>query len=225
MLLTFFFFFFLPPQEKLAKSIHYLISKEDQVRTQITELEVLINKTEVRELTHAAVSLTSFDVTVCSADFFPLIISCSQRKKTWNWVMVIASSLRFFDCQSAHKMSISTIPTLSSAKSLDSVKSIRSRRWLTHSLTYLLKMLSLILGGENKFGSWINGGEVASGRPCGVKSVPSQTCRSGHCGDPMRKQLKESVTRDGIKGPVITIPLFITFMKVLWTLFTLLALL
>lgn len=68
----FFFFFlsFLPPQEKLAKSIHYLISKEDQVRIQITELEVLINKTEVRELTHAAVSLTSFDVTVCSADFF-----------------------------------------------------------------------------------------------------------------------------------------------------------
>lgn len=71
-----------PPQEKLAKSIHYLISKEDQVRTQITELEVLINKTEVRELTHAAVSLTSFDVTVCSADFFSLIISCSQRQKT-----------------------------------------------------------------------------------------------------------------------------------------------
>uniref|UniRef100_A0A3P8Q880 RING-type E3 ubiquitin transferase n=1 Tax=Astatotilapia calliptera TaxID=8154 RepID=A0A3P8Q880_ASTCA len=33
-------------KEKLAKSIHYLISKEDQVRTQITELEVLINKTE-----------------------------------------------------------------------------------------------------------------------------------------------------------------------------------
>lgn len=81
----FFFLSFLPPQEKLAKSIHYLISKEDQVRTQITELEVLINKTEVRELTHAAVSLTSFDVTVCSADFFfpPLIISCSQRQKTW----------------------------------------------------------------------------------------------------------------------------------------------
>lgn len=45
--------------------------------------------------------------------------------------MVIASSLRFFDRQSAHKMSISTIPTLSSsAKSLDGVKSIRSRRWL-----------------------------------------------------------------------------------------------
>lgn len=41
-------------QEKLAKSIHYLISKEDQVRTQITELELLINQTEVRELTHAA---------------------------------------------------------------------------------------------------------------------------------------------------------------------------
>lgn len=41
-------------QEKLAKSIHYLISKEDQVRTQITELDLLINKTEVRELTHAA---------------------------------------------------------------------------------------------------------------------------------------------------------------------------
>lgn len=34
-------------QEKLAKSIHYLISKEDQVRTQITDLEVLINQTEV----------------------------------------------------------------------------------------------------------------------------------------------------------------------------------
>uniref|UniRef100_A0A3Q0SC21 Tripartite motif containing 36 n=1 Tax=Amphilophus citrinellus TaxID=61819 RepID=A0A3Q0SC21_AMPCI len=33
-------------KEKLAKSIHYLISKEDQVRAQITELEVLINKTE-----------------------------------------------------------------------------------------------------------------------------------------------------------------------------------
>uniref|UniRef100_A0A3Q4A8Z6 Uncharacterized protein n=1 Tax=Mola mola TaxID=94237 RepID=A0A3Q4A8Z6_MOLML len=33
-------------KEKLAKSIHYLISKEDQVRTQITELELLINQTE-----------------------------------------------------------------------------------------------------------------------------------------------------------------------------------
>lgn len=38
-------------QEKLAKSIHYLISKEDQVRSQITNLEVLINQTEVRLLT------------------------------------------------------------------------------------------------------------------------------------------------------------------------------
>lgn len=47
-------------QEKLAKSIHYLISKEDQVRTQITELELLINQTEVRELTHAAATPTSF---------------------------------------------------------------------------------------------------------------------------------------------------------------------
>ncbi|XP_067270727.1 E3 ubiquitin-protein ligase TRIM36 isoform X2 [Pseudorasbora parva] len=33
-------------KEKLAKSIHYLISKEDQVRTQISDLEVLINHTE-----------------------------------------------------------------------------------------------------------------------------------------------------------------------------------
>lgn len=33
-------------KEKLSKSIHYLISKEDQVRTQISELEVLINHTE-----------------------------------------------------------------------------------------------------------------------------------------------------------------------------------
>ncbi|KAE8292077.1 E3 ubiquitin-protein ligase TRIM36 [Larimichthys crocea] len=33
-------------KEKLAKSIHYLISKEDQVRTQITGLELLINQTE-----------------------------------------------------------------------------------------------------------------------------------------------------------------------------------
>uniref|UniRef100_A0A672J7X8 Uncharacterized protein n=1 Tax=Salarias fasciatus TaxID=181472 RepID=A0A672J7X8_SALFA len=33
-------------KEKLAKSIHYLISKEDQVRTQITELEQLISQTE-----------------------------------------------------------------------------------------------------------------------------------------------------------------------------------
>ncbi|XP_037536934.1 E3 ubiquitin-protein ligase TRIM36 isoform X2 [Nematolebias whitei] len=33
-------------KEKLAKSIHYLISKEDRVRTQITELEQLINQTE-----------------------------------------------------------------------------------------------------------------------------------------------------------------------------------
>uniref|UniRef100_A0A3Q2Q4I1 Tripartite motif containing 36 n=1 Tax=Fundulus heteroclitus TaxID=8078 RepID=A0A3Q2Q4I1_FUNHE len=33
-------------KEKLAKSIHYLISKEDQVRTQITELDRLINQTE-----------------------------------------------------------------------------------------------------------------------------------------------------------------------------------
>lgn len=177
---------------------------------------MLINKTEVRELTHAAVSLTSFDVTVCSADFFSLIISCSQRQKTWDWVMVIASSLRFFDCQSAHKMSISTIPTLSSAKSLDSVKSIRSRRWLTHSLTYLLvKDAGFDSGRREQIWILDKWGKVASGRPCGVKSVPSQTCRSGHCGDPMRKQLKESVTRDGIKGPVITIPLFITFMKVL----------
>uniref|UniRef100_A0A665VQH8 Tripartite motif containing 36 n=1 Tax=Echeneis naucrates TaxID=173247 RepID=A0A665VQH8_ECHNA len=47
-------------KEKLAKSIHYLISKEDQVRTQITELEVLISETEVRELTHAATMPTSF---------------------------------------------------------------------------------------------------------------------------------------------------------------------
>lgn len=37
-------------QEKLSKSIHYLISKEDQVRTQISELEVLISHTEVRSL-------------------------------------------------------------------------------------------------------------------------------------------------------------------------------
>ncbi|XDV49725.1 hypothetical protein PO909_018919 [Leuciscus waleckii] len=33
-------------KEKLSKSIHYLISKEDQVRTQISELEVMINHTE-----------------------------------------------------------------------------------------------------------------------------------------------------------------------------------
>ncbi|XP_050972233.1 E3 ubiquitin-protein ligase TRIM36 isoform X5 [Labeo rohita] len=33
-------------KEKLSKSIHYLISKEDQVRTQISELEVLIRHTE-----------------------------------------------------------------------------------------------------------------------------------------------------------------------------------
>nr|XP_057926752.1 E3 ubiquitin-protein ligase TRIM36 isoform X4 [Doryrhamphus excisus] len=33
-------------KEKLAKSIHYLISKEDQVRSQITGLERLINQTE-----------------------------------------------------------------------------------------------------------------------------------------------------------------------------------
>ncbi|XP_035021947.1 E3 ubiquitin-protein ligase TRIM36 isoform X1 [Hippoglossus stenolepis] len=33
-------------KEKLAKSIHYLISKEDQVRTQITDLELLISQTE-----------------------------------------------------------------------------------------------------------------------------------------------------------------------------------
>ncbi|KAK7933200.1 hypothetical protein WMY93_004096 [Mugilogobius chulae] len=33
-------------KEKLAKSIHYLISKEDQVRAQITDLETLINQTE-----------------------------------------------------------------------------------------------------------------------------------------------------------------------------------
>ncbi|XP_061673975.1 E3 ubiquitin-protein ligase TRIM36 [Syngnathoides biaculeatus] len=33
-------------KEKLAKSIHYLISKEDQVRTQITGLEQLISETE-----------------------------------------------------------------------------------------------------------------------------------------------------------------------------------
>ncbi|XP_068167678.1 E3 ubiquitin-protein ligase TRIM36 isoform X4 [Antennarius striatus] len=33
-------------KEKLAKSIHYLISKEDQVRAQITDLELLINQTE-----------------------------------------------------------------------------------------------------------------------------------------------------------------------------------
>ncbi|XP_039522166.1 E3 ubiquitin-protein ligase TRIM36 isoform X4 [Pimephales promelas] len=33
-------------KEKLSKSIHYLISKEDQVRTQISELETMINRTE-----------------------------------------------------------------------------------------------------------------------------------------------------------------------------------
>ncbi|XP_066567385.1 E3 ubiquitin-protein ligase TRIM36 isoform X1 [Amia ocellicauda] len=33
-------------KEKLSKSIHYLISKEDQVKTQICELEVLITQTE-----------------------------------------------------------------------------------------------------------------------------------------------------------------------------------
>ncbi|KAM8865543.1 E3 ubiquitin-protein ligase TRIM36 isoform 3-T3 [Synchiropus picturatus] len=33
-------------KEKLAKSIHYLISKEDQVRTQITDLEQLISQTQ-----------------------------------------------------------------------------------------------------------------------------------------------------------------------------------
>ncbi|XP_075955705.1 E3 ubiquitin-protein ligase TRIM36 isoform X1 [Anarhichas minor] len=33
-------------KEKLAKSIHYLISKEDQVRTQITDLELLVSQTE-----------------------------------------------------------------------------------------------------------------------------------------------------------------------------------
>ncbi|XP_026855532.2 E3 ubiquitin-protein ligase TRIM36 isoform X1 [Electrophorus electricus] len=33
-------------KEKLSKSIHFLISKEDQVRTQISELEVLIRHTE-----------------------------------------------------------------------------------------------------------------------------------------------------------------------------------
>ncbi|XP_074493828.1 E3 ubiquitin-protein ligase TRIM36 isoform X3 [Sebastes fasciatus] len=33
-------------KEKLAKSIHYLISKEDQVRTQITDIEQLVNQTE-----------------------------------------------------------------------------------------------------------------------------------------------------------------------------------
>ncbi|XP_045081569.1 E3 ubiquitin-protein ligase TRIM36-like isoform X3 [Coregonus clupeaformis] len=33
-------------KEKLSKSIHYLISKEDQVRTQISHMEVLINETE-----------------------------------------------------------------------------------------------------------------------------------------------------------------------------------
>ncbi|XP_028851406.1 E3 ubiquitin-protein ligase TRIM36 isoform X2 [Denticeps clupeoides] len=33
-------------KEKLSKSIHYLISKEDQVRTQISEIEVLIHQTE-----------------------------------------------------------------------------------------------------------------------------------------------------------------------------------
>lgn len=49
-------------QEKLAKSIHYLISKEDQVRTQITDLEQLISQTEVRELSHAATTPTSFSL-------------------------------------------------------------------------------------------------------------------------------------------------------------------
>ncbi|XP_064793967.1 E3 ubiquitin-protein ligase TRIM36-like isoform X3 [Oncorhynchus masou masou] len=33
-------------KEKLSKAIHYLISKEDQVKTQISHLEVLINETE-----------------------------------------------------------------------------------------------------------------------------------------------------------------------------------
>lgn len=46
--------FFFSHQEKLAKSIHYLISKEDQVRTQITGLEQLISQTEVSQPTRAA---------------------------------------------------------------------------------------------------------------------------------------------------------------------------
>lgn len=41
---------FVPQQEKLSKSIHYLISKEEQVRTQISELDVMIRQTEVRSL-------------------------------------------------------------------------------------------------------------------------------------------------------------------------------
>lgn len=47
-------------QEKLAKSIHYLISKEDQVRSQITNLEGLINQTEVRQLKKTLVIPTHF---------------------------------------------------------------------------------------------------------------------------------------------------------------------
>ncbi len=58
MLLNFFFFFL--SQEKLAKSIHYLISKEDQVRAQITDIELLISQTEVRVLIHAAATPASF---------------------------------------------------------------------------------------------------------------------------------------------------------------------
>lgn len=61
-------------QEKLAKSIHYLISKEDQVRTQITELELLISQTQVRKLTHVAATQTI------------LLFKIWFIKHKWDWV-------------------------------------------------------------------------------------------------------------------------------------------
>lgn len=70
---------FFPHQEKLAKSIHYLISKEDQVRTQITGLQQLISQTEVRALTQAkpliqALYILTWPVYLEVIFLFPFII-------------------------------------------------------------------------------------------------------------------------------------------------------
>jgi hypothetical protein len=42
--------FFLPPQDKLTKSLTYILGNQDTVQTQICELEETVRHTEVREI-------------------------------------------------------------------------------------------------------------------------------------------------------------------------------
>lgn len=80
--------FLFPHQEKLAKSIHYLISKEDQVRTQITGLEQLISRTEVRQLAVTEPNLSSSNAPPGSQNSYLTIFSPGMFLKyllnSWN---------------------------------------------------------------------------------------------------------------------------------------------